>query len=298
MSRKILSNEIIDERLKNRTIKRLGNYIDTRTKIKWKCLKDGYIWFATPANIFSSTAGCPKCAGQIKLSNEIIDERTEGRTIKRIGNFKKTDKIKIKWKCLIDGYVWKTAPNQILRGRGCPKCSNHIELTNMDVDRRLMGRNIKRIGIYKGVRSKIKFKCLICDNVWKARPGLILNSGHGCPSCAIGKSERNIKKLICKYIKYDCFEFHKTFRFNNKKYYPDFYLEIGNKRVIIEYNGEQHYKPVRFNGISQYRANNCFKKQKIRDRQLRNYCKKNNIYLLEIPYHWKENKVINTLKIL
>lgn len=86
------------------------------------------------------------------------------------------------------------------------------------------------------------------------------------------------------------------YKFNGRRYYPDFYLKIKDKQVIIEYNGAQHYKPVRFVGMNEKDPFLTFKKQKIRDKQLRDYCKINDILLLEIPYYWKHDKVIEELK--
>ena len=75
-------------------------------------------------------------------------------------------------------------------------------------------------------------------------------------------------------------------------------MEIKNKIIIIEYNGEQHYKPVRFNGRSQYMANKCLKRQKIRDVELREYCKNKNYILLEVPYYWKDEETIKQITLL
>ncbi len=73
-----------------------------------------------------------------------------------------------------------------------------------------------------------------------------------------------------------------------KKLTTDFYIPSQN--LIIEYNGEQHYRPVRFGQIRFGQKHNCtqkqadenFIKQQARDELLKNYCKENNINLLEI----------------
>ena len=49
--------------------------------------------------------------------------------------------------------------------------------------------------------------------------------------------------------------------------------------MIIEYNGDQHYKPrTKWGGERQ------FKYQQTRDEALREYCRQEHIPLLEIPY--------------
>lgn len=53
---------------------------------------------------------------------------------------------------------------------------------------------------------------------------------------------------------------------------------------MIEYNGEQHYnKNVTFGNTNN--PDEIFALQQRRDDILRNYCKDNNISLLEIPYN-------------
>ena len=86
-----LNNEIADERLINRSILRIGDYINNFTKIQFKCLKKdcNYIWDTSPQHIFNGT-GCPKCSfGKNEtivfntlLNNNIDNERH--KSIKKI----------------------------------------------------------------------------------------------------------------------------------------------------------------------------------------------------------------------
>ncbi|MCI7633433.1 MAG: hypothetical protein MSS80_05280, partial [Mollicutes bacterium] len=60
----------------------------------------------------------------------------------------------------------------------------------------------------------------------------------------------------------------------------DFEIEIEDKIYLIEYNGEQHYKPVKIFGGTEK-----FIKQQNRDILLREFVLKNpNYKLLEIDY--------------
>lgn len=60
----------------------------------------------------------------------------------------------------------------------------------------------------------------------------------------------------------------------------DYILNIYSSIYWIEYNGEPHYKDVRFFN----RTTEEFNKQLERDQNVRDYCKENNIFLIEIPY--------------
>ena len=80
---------------------------------------------------------------------------------------------------------------------------------------------------------------------------------------------------------------------NNRPLPFDFYLPDYN--VCIEYNGEYHYEPVDYSGKGKEWAENKFKHTQKVDNIKRNYCKDNNIKLIEIPY-WELNNIEEILK--
>lgn len=63
---------------------------------------------------------------------------------------------------------------------------NVKKLTNEEVDKRLEGREIKRVSNVIGSHKKSKFICLIesCGYLWSSIVGDILNKSVGCPKCA------------------------------------------------------------------------------------------------------------------
>lgn len=67
---------------------------------------------------------------------------------------------------------------------------------------------------------------------------------------------------------------------NKRKLLFDFYIKDAN--LLIEYDGEQHYFPVR-GGMKQFNITN--KNDYIKDL----YCLNNNINLLRIPYYKKDD---------
>ena len=57
-----------------------------------------------------------------------------------------------------------------------------------------------------------------------------------------------------------------------------------NLIALCEFQGQQHYAPVKFNNISEDKANNVFREQLIKDNIKRDYCNKKSIELIEIRY--------------
>ena len=119
------------------------------------------------------------------------------------------------------------------------------------------------------------------------KPCDILRKGFRCPKCRQSEGERIIEKfLFNNNIEYkaehkfnDCFDKAKL-RF-------DFYLP--NENICIEYDGEQHFKPIKCFGGEQQ-----LKSQKQKDKIKNDYCLINKILLIRIPY----SEIRNINKIL
>ena len=120
-----LTNSVIDEHLKSRSIKRIGNYVGSKSPMLLRCTIDGFEWKAVMYDILRGV-GCPKCSGNLPLTNAIVDERLAERGIKRIGEYT-SSRSPILLRCIIDGFEWKSSTNNIFKGSGCPKCAgkNH-----------------------------------------------------------------------------------------------------------------------------------------------------------------------------
>jgi predicted nucleic acid-binding Zn-ribbon protein len=168
-------------------------------------------------------------------------------------------------------------PDTIIPSKhGCPQCSNRYKFTNHDIDIKLKGRNILRVGDYIKDKVKIDFKCLVCSHIWKSRADVII-SGYGCPSCQASNMEKRLKNIIESNIKYDYYEYHKCIRSSERRFIVDFFIKKNSKDYIVEYNGRQHYSPVSFWGGLEN-----FQRQIKRDNDLRKLCLEKNITLIEL----------------
>lgn len=74
--------------------------------------------------------------------------------------------------------------------------------------------------------------------------------------------------------------------------YIDFMVFKDNKRIAIEYNGEQHYK------FSNYfhKTYDKYLEQRKRDIAVKDWCNKRDITFLEIPYTWTDDEIISKIK--
>ena len=296
-----LNNLIVDQKLLDSPVKRIGNILGSIIKNEWQCNAKNcnYIWTATPNSILSKKSGCPKCAGNMPLTNRIVDEMLFNNNIliKRKGNYTNNE-INILWECTIDNckYCWLAKPRNILnKSRGCPKCSKRLKLTNEIVDEILLSTNrlLKRVSDIIRGDVKNEWECLVenCFHHWQAAPNSILSHKSGCPACK-HKNEKIISKTLKEHnIK---FELHKDIRKINilekRRCGVDFY--ISDQNLIIEYNGGQHYFPVTWGVLSKERAEINFAKQQERDVYIKNFCQDSNIQLLVIDGRIYKNNIL------
>ena len=276
----------------NPNIEVIGIYSGAHEKIKHKCLIDGYEWDVTPHNILKGR-GCPMCTGHIQRTQEeyVKEVFLINPNIEVLGVYI-NNMFPISHKCLLHNVIWDAIPVNILRGHGCRQCGNEI-LANMKrkdkgqyiEDLKRINSNIILIGEYINAHIPTKHKCLIDNHEWNAKPNNIL-SGTGCPVCNESFGERQIRQWLDKNnIMYESQKvFKNCCNINTLPF--DFYLPDYN--VVIEYQGEQHYKPIDYFG-----GEKNFKMQQKRDNIKREYCKNNNIRLLEIPYYDSVEEKLN-----
>jgi predicted nucleic acid-binding Zn-ribbon protein len=252
-------------------------------KINFICDVCSYRWEGRYNNYIRSDnciRGCPRCSGKVgKLTNEIIDDDLvkSKRDIQRIGECVDSY-TPIQWKCLKDGHIWEQKPNAIRNGWGCPKCGNSISKTNEQIDLMLVSenRNIVRVGDFTGGnKNPIEWECIKCCGVWNACVNNVVDGKSGCPYCGRNKNEKMFFDLLKE--KFGDNEVERGYKIEDGEMWHrcDFYIKSIN--TIIEYNGIQHYEPVKhFGGIEK------FYRQKRIDEFVRSYCLRNNIKLLEV----------------
>lgn len=267
-----------------------------KTKSIYKCAYCGKEFKMTSSNIYKERK-CDCLLGTIEYDHKKIGEtlRENETKIKQICEEKELEilnayrtiksgykRIYLTTKCKM-GHITEKDLFVLLSGRGCSKCQG-INLTKEEALKDAKNilkfkNNVELIDIKK--RKKEWWYNLKCTKhnikYWQSRS----NCGYynGCPECNNHSSKGEDK--IRKYLKSTNIDFIEQYKFKNcKNVNPlpfDFYVPSLN--LTIEYDGEQHYKPVDFFGGEEgflYRQQN--------DKIKTQYCKDNNIKLIRIPY--------------
>lgn len=280
-------------------------YQNNHTKLPIICKEHGMFYQTVSSHLRGS--GCPKCAylnsskKQTLSLNEFLKRKEE-----KFGNryevleYKGMSKIGI-FLCNECNTIFKTKSSNFLMYDGCcPKCkyekiSISERISNEEFLKRVYKIHKKRyeyLSKYEHAQSIIKIKCKKCCYIFEQKACYHLN-GRGCPKCNNSKGENK----IMDYLDENEITYETQFRFNDcklEKPLPfDFYLPEYN--ICIEYDGEQHFKPVQFGGITEQRANELFKETIFRDGIKTEYCKQKGIKLIRISYKDDIEKILEVL---
>lgn len=204
----------------------------------------------------------------------------------------------------------KISLGHLQSGRGCYYCGRHITESAHIIDEDINEKECNEICNSKGFTYIGNFKKegliyiqYICPKhieagIQEMRKGNMKRDNiQGCPYCfdtkkfVFSKGEKAVENVLQdlnivylpQYTFSDC---------RDKNTLPfDFYLPDLNK--CIEYDGQHHYYPVTFNGVSEERAKENHLITIKHDEIKNQYCKNNNIELLRIPYYnFKDIEVI------
>jgi len=191
--------------------------------------------------------------------------------------------MKINIVCFEHGEFEQKSGNH-MRGDGCPKCSGHFMDTEYFIEKakKVHGDKYDYAKVdYIDSQTKVS---IICSEhgEFEQQPNNHLFD-NGCPICKESKGEKTINKLLTE----SGIDFTPQYKFDDcRNILPlpfDFYLPEYN--TCIEYQGRQHYIPIKLWG-----GDEALKDTQFRDNIKKVYCKKNDIPLIVIKY----NENINT----
>lgn len=286
--------------------------------IDWKC-KFGHTWEEPLCNRTKNGHVCKKCKEikkkQIEQEKQNAKERRKEKETKTMNssfaimhpvetdewlysddniitpyNVLPASQKYATWRCRFCGHIWRTTFNNRHQGHGCKVCNSPSAIMKKShktfVDEVYQRNdNINVDETYIDSRTKIWFSCKQCGHRWRKSPENMLKYCI-CPICNKSKGEQAIYKVLydnglnfsTQYVFDDC-------RFKNPLPF-DFCIFDDNNNVmlLIEYDGEQHFEPIEFFG-----GDDAFEITQRNDKIKNEYCIKNHIDLLRIPYFEFEN---------
>lgn len=264
-----------------------NTYKNNRTKMDFIHRKCGFKYKCTFDNFYSNGTRCPICETKSPLTKSIIEHRIKIANIKdyMLIDIINNKQIVVKHKkCNKISYV---DYQNFMQKRGiCSYCARKIQTQNELIIEvfKTVGYEYTVLGNFKKMKDKVLMRHEICGSKIEISPHDFLHRHVRCSVCYYnGQSKK--EEEINRYLKSLNINYKRQYIFEdckNEKPLPfDFAIfdKDNTLMLLIEYQGEQHYKPIDLFG-----GKEKFIRQKENDNIKRNYCQNNNIKLLEIPY--------------
>lgn len=302
----------IEERYSGK-VRPIEKYKGYNVAIKHECLVCGRVWEIQPRNT-RITKGCPSCgvkrvANKNTLSHDLFMERAkekmgesfyEYEVLGRYTGNKEPLLVRHK-EC---GYEWEITPSNFYRTKSCPLCHGRVD-GKLSEKRWKQSANLKDteqfkkevaevwgdeytvIGEYFNSGSKVRLRHNECGNECSSIARDFLCGHHACEVCNFSSwGEERVKK----YLDGNNYKYKQQYRIDvGEKYlWIDFVVRVGEELVAIEYQGVQHYKPIKFFGGLEALA-----RRQSNDDKKRSWCKDKGWRLIEIPYTVYEETDIN-----
>lgn len=286
--------KIVEVRNPNTMI--LSLYKGDKEKVQCKCKICGHTWIDSATHIKQGRS-CGECKRNEKQKQAELNFYKKAKELhKNKYSYDKFIYINSQTKGIITCPIhgdFEQIPNSHLRGRGCPKCADNNErrTTESFIKRAIKIHNNKfdySLVNYKTCKDPVKIICNTCKHTFEQTPDHHLQR-EGCPYCKL-KSQRQLFEELKVNFPNDkiLFEVGKSVLpwLENQRVdilFPDL-------KIIIEYDGEQHYIPIKhFGGTlglleTQYR-------DKIKDQK----AAQNNYKLYRIKYNFTQKDYINLM---
>jgi hypothetical protein len=272
------------------------NYKDCKEKCKFRC-ECGKIFYKDLDHIISrKTCKCKECSFK-NIGNYNSHSYDFVKTELNNHEFKMLQDYYINCKTYIEvedarGFRGFITLNAVRRNQDFLKFDTRINekyyiynINKLAEQEKLDSVAIGIFGKERGKNTSIIFKCT-CGNVFfTTKRKFFAGTYCKCKECSddISSYEKKVMNWLNKYsINYI---FQKSFDDCRNKNPLPFDFFIYDKNILIEVDGEGHYHPVNFGGCSDSEALLLFEYMKDNDRIKTEYCLKNNIKLIRIPYY-------------
>lgn len=230
--------------------------------------------------------GCKFCKGD--LTENLVRDKISRKLphIQIIGDYK-NQTTKVKLYCSKHNIEWETTPQRLLKSNGCQKCgleklSKQSFITRSEYINKLSiaNPNLELLSEYNGMEKDVTVRCKKCGHSFTTNAHSLIANGTSCRKCSFTyKGEDRIIEIL-NNMNIDYVHQYRFLDCKDKRPLPfDFYLPKFN--TCIEFDGQQHFEP-KFGDKS---FQDTIKHDKIKDE----YCKKNNINLIRIPYYNSNN---------
>lgn len=246
-------------------------YKNTQHSCAWQCGVCGKEWTSNACNVAIRRTGCPDCSQIAKNKRAMLPAGTiaiaaqnvGARFLEFVGEYN-GNTTRCKLECVTCGNVWYPSTAAIVKKRptGCPECARR----NTSIRRR---KNLDDLALFLVehnhetlIRSWYEYRArggselyvdLLCPRCLHSFSSTWSNikKGQGCSHCK-HKGEHRAFIALCNKFGKDNVGRHVMLK--PHKRFADFVIGIGSKKIWVEYDGVQHFKPVKqFGGAATFK---------------------------------------------
>lgn len=185
--------------------------------------------------------------------------------------------------CNICNNTWDRIVDDIITNKsyGCLYCREQKNYKENFIQQlqKYGHKHFSLISEFDSNRKSVLIRHEDCGFIFRIKPKSIIgNKDITCPKCQ--KLESKGEQKIREYLEENKIKFESQVRFLELgRLSFDFKITQNNQTYLIEFQGEQHYRPIKRFGGEEH-----FIKQQIHDQEKRDFCKQNGYILIEIPY--------------
>jgi len=286
-----LTIEFIKEKCREHGVECLEEeYINNKIGMRFRC-KCGNEYKACWGDVTNKEQWqCSECNGKTKWTIEEIKRICKEHDIECLEKEYVNNNTKMRFKCKC-GNEYEARWSDVTRNkqRQCPECSLKNKAEKQKLDFNEIKRICKEHGVecleeeYINAKTKMRFKCK-CGNEYKTQwKGVTRFNQWQCPECS-GKTSKGEKYAI-EFLNKEGIQFktQESLGCINPKTKKQLYYDFVIDKIIIEIDGEQHYRLVNF-GTTEEKAEDDFNKAKYRDKIKEQYAKDNGYKLYRIKW--------------
>ena len=208
----------------------------------------GHQWCTSTYNSIKNGSGCPYCVGVVRKQLEDYQRLAIEKGFLYISN-----DIPINastpsglFQCSY-GHIFTASYHSILQNRGCVYCSGLAPKQLEDYQRLAIEKGFLYISNDIPINASTPSGLFQCSKIhqFKSSYHSILRN-RGCPYC-VNKTEAILKEKLSQYFPQLVCQYKPEWIRNPKTNYLmsyDFLITYGNFNIIIELDGEQHFKDV------------------------------------------------------
>jgi very-short-patch-repair endonuclease len=217
-------------------------------------------------------SGCPRCARESVRNSQVTGaKRFIEQAVAKHGPRYDYSRViyvnagvKVSIRCPVHG-TFEQKANDHLAGKGCRACAKKRQYTTEEFIELARARHGDRydysLADYVSSGEKVLIGCP--DHGTFAQSAASHLYGIACPRCAESQGEREVRRVLETHDVEFVTQFsHPTLR-DRGRLLVDFALP--SRRVLIEFDGTQHRRPVQFGAMTQEEAQVAFKELVRRD---------------------------------